>query len=187
MATTIRFRTQDTRAAWARKLNQLFSPPASKFKSPVMTWSQWERKLDAVVAYALTQGYSFSSTLPPEFRLGDTRQMWCRKLNVMAQGITGAAKTLAISVVAGDDAVTTAEAASVTLSGTSANLPDGSVVSLSVTSSTGVVTSYGTTTVASNAWTKAANNLSALANGAYTVTATSPGAKTATRPITRTA
>lgn len=182
----IRFRTQDTKASWARKLNTLFAAVGLReFREVPQTLEQWQQVLnDSVVAMGLA-GYTPSS--PIYFRLRDTRQLWARKLNVMADVLAAGAKTLAISIVATDDAITNAEAARLTISGTSANLPDGSVVTITFTSSTNVVTSLGTTTVTSNAWSKAANDVSALADGAYTVKASSPGAATASRPVTRTA
>ena len=180
-----RFRTQDTKASWAKKLSFLLTPPSRMFREVPQTRTQWQIQLNAAVAYALSQGYSFTSR--PLFRLSDTRQMWARKLNVLAAGLEGVAMTLTISQIMGDDAVTAAEAAAVTISGTSANVANTTVVTLTATSSTGVVTQLGTTTVTSNAWTKTAIVMTGLAIGTYVITATAPGAKTATRTITRTA
>lgn len=180
----VQFRTQDTKAGWARKINALFSPTPI-FREVPQTLSQWQRQLNALVAQAVVDGFAFSSR--PLFRLSDTRQMWARKLNVLAVGVEAGASTLAISAIMGDDAVTLAEAAAVTISGTSVKLANGAVVTLTATSSGGTVTQLGTTTVATNAWTKTAIVMTGLANGTYTITATSPGAKTATRTITRTA
>lgn len=178
------FRTQDTKANWARKINALFSPTPI-FREVPQTLTQWQTKLNALVVAAIGNGFNFASR--PTFRLSDTRQMWARKLNVLAVGVEAGAHTLAISQIMGDDAITLAEAAAVTISGTSALVANGAVVTLTATSSGGTVTQLGTTTVATNAWTKTAIVMTALANGTYTITATSPGAKTATRTVTRTA
>ncbi|MBW4982658.1 hypothetical protein KZZ07_08900 [Mameliella sp. CS4] len=71
--------------------------------------------------------------------------------------------------LAGDDVINAAEAPSVTVSGTSTDLPDGTVVNLAVADgASGVVT--GTATVTGNAWSTTLD-LSGLADGALTVTA----------------
>jgi acylphosphatase len=182
----IRFRTQDTKSSWARKLNTLFAAAGLReFREVPQTLGQWQQMLnDSVVAMGVL---GYTPAKPIYFRLRDTRQLWARKLNVMADVLAAGAKTLAISIVATDDAITDAEAASLTISGTSANLPNGSVVTITFTDEDDVVTSLGTTTVTANAWSKAANDVTALVVGDYVVKASSPGAATASRPVTRTA
>ncbi len=177
-----RFRTQDTKANWARKLNTLFgstllNPP---LRDVPQTLHQWQRELNAAVAAARAAGFAALLTTLL-FRLQDTRQLWARKLNQVATVIeSGPTISLAISTIAGNDIVTDAEAASVAISGTSVGLANGTTVTIRIDG-----TLQGTTTVSSNAWTLAAQNLTALANGAHTVTATAPNAAGASRAITR--
>jgi hypothetical protein len=93
MATsTIRFRTQDTRASTARKLNVLLEPlGAEHFRHVPQTYEQWQHELNAAVQYLLAQGYPIASNARV-FRLGEPRQVWARKLNKLADAIaTGAA------------------------------------------------------------------------------------------------
>lgn len=177
----VRFRTQDTKASWARKLNTLFTTallnPA--LRDTPQTLQQWQIQLNAALAAARAAGFAAIPTTL-RFRLQDTRQMWARKLNQAAVVIeAGATVTLTISAIAGNDIVTDAEAASVAISGTSVGLADGTTVTIRIDG-----TLQGTTTVTSNAWTLAAQNLTALANGAHTVTASAPNAATGSRAIT---
>lgn len=80
----IRFRTQDTRANTRRKLNELFELSGdAQFTAPSPTLEQWVKKLNAIRAQMVTDGYPLPEPAPL-FRLGDTRQMWARKLNVLA-------------------------------------------------------------------------------------------------------
>lgn len=177
-----RFRTQDTKANWARKLNTLFgstllTPP---LRDVPQTLYQWQRELNAAVTAARAAGFAALLTTLL-FRLQDTRQMWARKLNEVATIIeAGPTISLAISTIAGNDIVVDAEAASVAISGTSVGLADGTTVTIRIDG-----TLQGTTTVSANAWTLAAQDLTALANGAHTVTATAPNAADASRAITR--
>lgn len=105
MATiNIRFRTQDTRAAVARKLNQLLTPliPAvatepRRFEETPATLEQWARELERAVRDLTTAGVVFPGKL--QFRLSDTRQMWARKLNIMSAAAQ-AGPTFTITLVA---------------------------------------------------------------------------------------
>jgi len=86
----IRFRTQDTRKCWAKKLNQLFKPlnlPAAKypFREVPGTWLQWERELDRIKR-ALAPTYALTHV--GRFDVGDTRQMWTRNLNRLSAAIS---------------------------------------------------------------------------------------------------
>lgn len=80
----IRFRTQDTRANTRRKLNELFELSGdAQFTAPSPTLEQWAKKLNAIRAQMVTDGYVIDEPVPI-FRLSDTRQMWTRKLNKLA-------------------------------------------------------------------------------------------------------
>lgn len=86
----VRFRTQDTRASWARKLNELTALIPSitmtlRFEATPDTMLQWERVLDALRVTVIEAGYPLDDTGP--FRIADTRQMWARKLNLLAVAI----------------------------------------------------------------------------------------------------
>jgi hypothetical protein len=76
--------------------------------------------------------------------------------------------------------VVDAEAAAVTISGTSTGLADGQVVTVYLD---GV--SVGTAVIATNAWSLADVDFTEVANGAHTVTAKSPTSALASRAITR--
>ena len=85
----IRFRTQDTKASWARKLNALFASstlPALNpdFSGLNQTSTQWVTRLNALSKAARTAGYVLD---PQVYRLTETRQMQCRKLNVLSAAI----------------------------------------------------------------------------------------------------
>lgn len=80
----IRFRTQDTRASTRRKLNELFELTGdAQFTAPSPTLEQWAKKLNAIRAQMVTDGYVLDNPVP-YFRTSDTRQMWTRKLNKLA-------------------------------------------------------------------------------------------------------
>jgi hypothetical protein len=175
-----RFRTQDTKASWARKLNTLFGAGLTPMlRETPQTQYQWCRQLNAAVTWAQANGFAVDvATL---FRLSDPRTLWARKLNGLATAIeAGAARTVAISAIATDNVVSDAEAASVVISGTSVGLANGTVVSVAID---GVA--LATATVTDNAWATAAQNLTALANGSHVVTAKSPTSATGSRTITR--
>lgn len=85
----IRFRTQDTRRSWARKLNALFKPlnlAAAKlpFREVPDTWYQWERELESV-RRALAATYDLKGV--GHFDVAFTRQMWARNLNRLSAAI----------------------------------------------------------------------------------------------------
>lgn len=91
MATT-RFRTQDTKAGWARKLNALLTPvlPAfgdqpSRFEEVPATREQWQIQLNKAVRDLIVAGYVFGGNV--KFKLSDSRQLWARKLNIVSGGV----------------------------------------------------------------------------------------------------
>lgn len=85
----IRFRTQDTKANWARKLNALFASSdlpklAVDFSGYSQTSTQWVVTLNKLSKEIIAAGY----VLPPQvYRITDTRQTQCRKLNVLSAAI----------------------------------------------------------------------------------------------------
>jgi hypothetical protein len=83
MADPIRFRTQDTRQKWATKINALVVSPVPKLREVPQTLTQWAVELNALSKAASAAGYVIPS-LASVFRLSDTRQMWARKLNLIA-------------------------------------------------------------------------------------------------------
>ena len=83
----IRFRTQDTKASWARKINELLAEEGTlseHFREVPQTLFQWSTMLNELVQAAITATYPVEPTL---FRLGETRQLWTRKLNKLAAAI----------------------------------------------------------------------------------------------------
>lgn len=81
----IRFRTQDTRASTRRKLNELFGfaeGDLERFHAPTPTLIEWATKLNLIGKMLVDEDYPLSAA--PEFRVSDTRQMWARKLNILA-------------------------------------------------------------------------------------------------------
>ncbi|MNM67374.1 hypothetical protein D3C81_789050 [compost metagenome] len=93
-----RFRTQDTKASWARKLNHLFEPELTPALREVpQTMLQWKRELNALVEWARGETYPVGNL---HFRLSDTRQMWCRKLNFLARVVEqGSGETAPVNTV----------------------------------------------------------------------------------------
>lgn len=89
MATPLRFRTQDTRASLARKLNQLLANASDTtdfdFREVPQTWAQWEKELNHFVKTLTIATYPVTTV--GLFRISDTRQMQCRRLNRLAKGI----------------------------------------------------------------------------------------------------
>lgn len=84
MAAT-RFRTQDTRAGWARKLNALLTPISiTRFRHVPQTYQQWQAELNAAVGELITAGYTLTKL---KFRLGEPRAIWARKLNKIADAV----------------------------------------------------------------------------------------------------
>lgn len=83
----IRFRTQDTKASWARKINELLAEEGTlseHFREVPQTLFQWQTMLNELVVAAIAADYPAEPTL---FRLGETRQLWTRKLNKLAEAI----------------------------------------------------------------------------------------------------
>lgn len=80
-----KFRTQDSRASWARKLNALLKPAAIRdFAETPQTLEQWQHQLHAAIVKLRVARYTIPVT---RFRLGETRQIWCRKLNKLSAAI----------------------------------------------------------------------------------------------------
>jgi len=177
----IRFRTQDTKANWARKLNALLAPLGltPDFREVPQTLQQWQAQLRRAADNAFANGYAFARW--PIFDVSVARTLWARSLNALAEGVqAGAARTLTIAAVATNDEVTDAEAGDVDITGTSVGLPDGTSVTVRLD---GVV--LGSAPIASNAWSLASQDLTAVVNGAHTLTAKTPTSAQASRPITR--
>lgn len=81
----VRFRTQDSRASWAKKLNTMLDPlNILLFREVPQTYEQWQHKLNAAVKAAVAAHYP-SGTL--HFRLGEPRNVWARKLNRLSAAI----------------------------------------------------------------------------------------------------
>lgn len=79
----IRFRTQDTRASTRRKLNELFELTGDeRFFAPSPTLIEWATKLNQIGKNLVADDYPLDAA--PVFRVDDTRQMWARKLNILA-------------------------------------------------------------------------------------------------------
>jgi hypothetical protein len=93
--TPIRFRTQDTKLTWARKINQQFST-VPKLRETPQTLEQWQHELNKVARTLKAQGYV--TAYPIVFRLSETRAMWCRKLNLLIK--SQVAGTKPVSTVA---------------------------------------------------------------------------------------
>lgn len=89
MADPIRFRTQDTRQKWALKINSMVPAPVPKLREVPQTLYQWQRELNALYRAVVAAGYVVPATLglPLLFRTADTRQMWARKLNLIARSL----------------------------------------------------------------------------------------------------
>lgn len=85
MATT-RFRTQDTRAKTAQKLNDILFPLGYLFFREVpQTYDQWSLRLNDAVRTLRADGYDGVPKLI--FRMGEPRAVWARKLNTLVAGI----------------------------------------------------------------------------------------------------
>lgn len=93
----IRFRTQDTLAGTARKLNQLLgldpdATDASKreiFRATPQPHGQWQLMLNGYVqALAAAKRPKIDGKVI-EFRTADTRQLWTRKLNLLSAAVQG--------------------------------------------------------------------------------------------------
>jgi ELWxxDGT repeat protein len=77
--------------------------------------------------------------------------------------------TISVATVAGDDIVSASEASHVVLSGTTTNVEDGQIVTISLTDGTGATSAF-TTTVTNNAWTYTADASGAV-DGSFTIEA----------------
>lgn len=96
---TFRFRTQDTKASRARKLNQLLATPlplATHFREVPQTPLQWQLALNAAVADLIAADYSFDDQPlldgdPLVFRVSDSGPARTRKLNVLSAVIDAGA------------------------------------------------------------------------------------------------
>lgn len=95
---TIRFRTQDTRASTARKLNSLLVGESDagtffRFRETPQTFDQWLVQLEDVrrALYA-----AFYTTEPiGQFRMQDDRRMLCYRLNRLAEAVDAGAQDIA--------------------------------------------------------------------------------------------
>ena len=95
---TIRFRTQDTRASTARKLDSLLVGESDagtffRFRETPQTFDQWLAQLEDVrrALYA-----AFYTTEPiGQFRMQDDRRMLCYRLNRLAEAVDAGAQDIA--------------------------------------------------------------------------------------------
>jgi len=79
---TTLFRTQDTKASWARKINAAFAPPlAPRLREVPQTLEQWQHELNALVDSLVASGYVLPTGFV--FRVGDPRWQWTKNLNAM--------------------------------------------------------------------------------------------------------
>ncbi|WP_055128534.1 Ig-like domain-containing protein [Pseudomonas mediterranea] len=180
----IRFRTQDTRASWARKLNALLTPvlPAygdqpARFEATPATLDQWKIELEDAVRALNTAGYVFGGKL--QFRMSDTRQMWARKLNIMSGGVEAgitfnAAMTRSPTSIVGNGVTTST--ITFTLLRADGTPVQGAVVTWST--NLGTLAAGTTTTNASGVTTKVLT--SSVGAGTATVTGVTPGATAST-------
>lgn len=91
MAAAYRFRTADTRAGTARKLNAMLSPISiTRFRHVPQTYQQWQEELNAAVGELITAGYTLAKL---KFRLGEPREIWARKLNKIAAAVAAGVAT----------------------------------------------------------------------------------------------
>lgn len=102
-----RFRTQDTRASTARKLNAVFAGNAVAanffaFRETPQTYDQWDLQLEGLRKALAAALYDVSAV--PQFRTQDTRQLRCYKLNRLAEVVTQevAPTNLSLPVISGD-------------------------------------------------------------------------------------
>lgn len=96
-----RFRTQDTRASTARKLNELFAgnevaEDFFRFRETPQTYDQWDRELEGLRKALLAALYQVEPI--EKFRFSDTRQLRCRKLNLLAIAVETGPVALAAPV-----------------------------------------------------------------------------------------
>jgi hypothetical protein len=112
MAAPLRFRTQDTKSAWARKINANFSGISPEMREVPQTQQQWQVELNQLVKRLLAAGYVIPKLFV--FRVQDTRQIWARKLNRLLASL--AAGTIPVNTVA--PAITGTPASGQTLTST---------------------------------------------------------------------
>jgi len=99
----IRFRTQDTRAATARKLNALLvtesdAGPFFRFRETPQTYDQWELQLESVRKTLAAAHYDVSKV--GQFRAADDRRMRCYRLNRLIEAIAAGEQPYKPEVVA---------------------------------------------------------------------------------------
>lgn len=105
-----RFRTQDTRASTARKLNAVFAGNAVAanffaFRETPQTYDQWGLQLEGLRKALAAAQYDVSAV--PQFRTQDTRQLRCYKLNRLAEVVAQevAPTNLSLSAITGEAVV----------------------------------------------------------------------------------
>lgn len=87
----VRFRTQDTKANWADKINTQFSPRiVPELREVPQTLEQWQHTLNKLVKGLISAGYVVPKLFV--FRLQDTRQIWTRKLNKLVAAMAAGTK-----------------------------------------------------------------------------------------------
>lgn len=102
----VRFRTQDTKANWADKINTQFGNRIiPELREVPQTMQQWQRTLNKLVKGLITSGYIVPKLFV--FRLQDTRQIWCRKLNRLVSSMAAGTKPVntAVPTITGTVAV----------------------------------------------------------------------------------
>lgn len=173
MTTQIRFRTADSKAAWARKLNSVMSvlsPVPRQLNEVPQTLLEWQRVLNAASVALTAGGYTVARQ---KFRLGVPKQNWVRKLNLMAAAVYNTLGVVAI-LSASPTSITANGSSTSTITATVKRL-DGTLVGSGVTVS----------------WTKTVGTLSAATSttngsGVATITLTS-ATLTGTSSVTATA
>lgn len=102
----VRFRTQDTKANWAKKINTQFAPRViPELREVPQTYQQWQHTLNKLVKALLAAGYVVPKLFL--FRLQDTRQLWARKLNHLVASMAAGTKPVntAVPTISGTVAV----------------------------------------------------------------------------------
>lgn len=105
-----RFRTQDTRASTARKLNAVFAGNAVAanffaFRETPQTYDQWDLQLEGLRKALAAALYDVAAV--DQFRTQDTRQLRCYKLNRLAEVVAQevAPTNLNLPTISGDPVV----------------------------------------------------------------------------------
>lgn len=179
----ILFRTQDTKSNWARKLNTLllsFDP--TMFREVPQTLQQWSFHLNNTVDVLVAAGYNLGSP-PLLFQLGQTRQMWARKLNVLGGILAATPRVTALvaapTSIAGNNTATSTLTATVR-DGNGALV--GAGVTVNWTTTAGTLT--GTTSVTNGSGVATQTIKSAAAGSATVKAAALGGSSTATVTFT---